>query len=122
MLLFGESRGDEVLGDAVVVDGGDTAVTGAGEPAGALHDLMQDRVQIEAGADPKHGRNQPGVGALRLLPAGYAAIMITHRMLLHQRRAWRRAPGRGRVPRCELANPSARPDAQPKPGDSPEFM
>ena len=42
------------------VEGGDSAVSGAGQGAGALDDLVQNGVEVEARADAQDGRAQPG--------------------------------------------------------------
>ena len=55
-----DAGGDEVLGLPAFVEGGDSAVSGAGQGAGALDDLVQDGVEVEAGADAQDGRAQPG--------------------------------------------------------------
>ena len=58
LLVRGQSGGDEVLGLAGGVDGGDRAVAGAGQRAGAVHHLLQDGHHIEARADAQDGRAQ----------------------------------------------------------------
>ena len=51
-----EAGGDELLRLPGVVDGGDQAVAGAGQRAGAVDDLAQDGLEVEAGADAQNGR------------------------------------------------------------------
>ena len=60
VLLVGEPGGDEVPGQPRLVDGGDGAVARVGERAGALDDLLEHRVEVEAGADAQAGRAQGG--------------------------------------------------------------
>ena len=60
-LLFGGEAGGEEVGDpAGVVDRGDHAVARAGQGAGAADDLLQDGVEVEAGADAQDGGDQRG--------------------------------------------------------------
>ena len=51
VFLGSDPRGGEFLGLSRLVDGRDRAVAGAGQRAGALDDLVQDGVDVEAGAD-----------------------------------------------------------------------
>ena len=51
VLFRREARADEVLHLSRLVDGGDHAVAGAGERAGAVNDLLQDRGQVETRVD-----------------------------------------------------------------------
>ena len=62
LLVLGgsEAGADEVLGLPRVVDGRDHAVAGAGQRAGAVDDLLQDGVDVEARADAQDRRAQPG--------------------------------------------------------------
>ena len=60
-VLLGTQAGtDEVLGLAGFVDGGDHAAPGSGQGAGAVHDLAQDRIELETGADAQDRRAQTG--------------------------------------------------------------
>ena len=54
LLLRREAREHEVERRAGLVDGGDDAPARAGERAGALHDLAQHGVEVEARVDPEH--------------------------------------------------------------------
>ena len=64
LLFLGREAGEhEVRGRARVVDGGDDAVAGPGEPAGALDDLSEHGVEVERRADAQDGRVE-GRGAL----------------------------------------------------------
>ena len=66
VLLGGEARGDEVLGGAGLVDGGDGAVARAGERPGALDDFVQHHLEVEARADAQARRAERGdAGAQR---------------------------------------------------------
>ena len=60
VLLGGEARGDDVAGLARCVDGGDDTVARAGEGAGALDDLAEHGVEVEARVDARDGRAQGG--------------------------------------------------------------
>ena len=48
LLVDGESRGDELLRLTGLVDGGDPAVAGAGQGAGAVDGLAQEGADVEA--------------------------------------------------------------------------
>ena len=68
VLVRGEARGDEVLGGAGLVDGGDGAVARAGERPGALDDFVQHRLKVEARADAQARRAERGdAGAQRFV-------------------------------------------------------
>ena len=54
-LVRGEAGGDEVLGPPRVIDSGERAHPGAGERAGALHDLKQDGLEVQTCADAQDG-------------------------------------------------------------------
>ena len=60
VLVRSEAGRDEVLGLPRVADGRDHTIAGAGQHAGALHDLGQDGVEVEACADAQAGRCQFG--------------------------------------------------------------
>ena len=62
LLLFlgREAREEEVLGRPPLVDGGDDAVAGAGELAGALDDLAEHGVDVEGGVDAQDGCVEAG--------------------------------------------------------------
>ena len=67
-VLLGTQAGtDEVLGPAGFVDGGDDAAPGSGQGAGAVHDLAQDFIEFETGADAQDRRAQPGEAVAQLL-------------------------------------------------------
>ena len=66
VFFVGEARGDEVLGLAGLVDGGDGPVARAGQRPGALHDLVEHGLKIEARADAQERR---GPGRARAPPA-----------------------------------------------------
>ena len=53
-------RAPKLLGLTHVVDGRDHAVAGAGQRAGAVHDLVQDGVEVEARADALDSSVQRG--------------------------------------------------------------
>ena len=55
-----EAGGDEVLGRARLVNGRDHPVARAGEGAGAVHDFLEDGVEVEARAEPQDGGAQAG--------------------------------------------------------------
>ena len=60
-MFFGrDAGGDEVAGLSALVDGRDAAVSGPGQGARALDDLVQDGVEVEAGADTEDGGAEPG--------------------------------------------------------------
>ena len=66
VLVRGEARGDEVLGGAGLVDGGNGAVARAGERPGALDDFVQHHLKVEARADAQARRAERGdAGAQR---------------------------------------------------------
>ena len=91
VLLVGEPGGDEVPGLARLVDGGDGAVARAGERAGALDDLLQHRVEVEARADAQAGRAQGGDAlAQRFVLAGEVVVSVQPSLLL--------VPNAGRKP------------------------
>ena len=91
MLLVGETRGDEVLGLAGLVDGGDGPVARAGQRPGALHDLVEHGLKIEARADAQQRRGQAGLALLRrLLPASGLILTRQSSILLAR---YRRCPG-----------------------------
>ena len=60
VLVGGEARGDEVLGGAGLVDGGDGAVARAGERPGALDNFVQHHLKVEARADAQARRAERG--------------------------------------------------------------
>ena len=82
VLLGGEAGGDEVPGPARLVDRRDQAVAGAGERAGALRDLAQDGVEVEARADAQDSRAQGGdpLAQRRDLPVRF--VVSLHGFLL----------------------------------------
>ena len=59
VLVRREPGGDEVLDLPGLADGRDQSVAGADQRAGAVDDLLQDGVEVEAGADAHAGRAQP---------------------------------------------------------------
>ena len=59
--------GDEVLDLPRSIDRGEQAELGAGQGAGALDDLPQDGLRLEASADAQHGRDQLGGAVPRTL-------------------------------------------------------
>ena len=59
-LVRRQAGGDELLDRAGVVDGRDHAVAGAGQRAGAVDDLAQDGVEVEARADAQDRRAEHG--------------------------------------------------------------
>ena len=66
VLVRGEARGDEILGGAGLVDGGNGAVARAGERPGALDDFVQHHLKVEARADAQARRAERGdAGAQR---------------------------------------------------------
>ena len=71
-LFLGREAGEHgVLRRPRLVDGGDDAVAGPGEPAGALDDLGEHGVEVERGVDAQDGRAQGGIAlaqGLDLLP------------------------------------------------------
>ena len=89
VLLGSQAGGEELAGLPAGIDGRDRTVAGAGQRAGALDDLLQNGVQVEACADAQDGRAQPGetvpqhlvllpqfIGILQrghLLPDGFVA-------------------------------------------------
>ena len=82
VLVRGEARGDEVLGGAGLVDGGDGAVARASERPGAHDDFVQHHLKVEARADgrlaaprsrPPSGRDQASV--LLLPPAARRRVI-----------------------------------------------
>ena len=61
LVLFRSEAGrDELLGPPRVVEGRNHAVAGAGQRAGAVHDLAQDGADVEGRADTQDGGAQPG--------------------------------------------------------------
>ena len=58
-LVRRQAGGDELLDRAAFVDGRDHAVAGAGQRAGAVDDLVQDGVEVEARADAQDRRAEP---------------------------------------------------------------
>ena len=60
VLLFGDPRGDEVPGGAVLADRDDCAAGGAGQRACVLGDLPEDGSEVEARTRPDAGRAEPG--------------------------------------------------------------
>ena len=69
LLLFGlrEAGGDELLHVPGAVVGRDDAVAGVGQRAGAVDDLLQHRVEVEARADAQDSVAQPGDALLERL-------------------------------------------------------
>ena len=68
--LVGDARGDEVLGRAGLVDGGDRGVARIGERAGAVDDLLEHGREVEARADAQAGLAKRGeAGAQRFVLA-----------------------------------------------------
>ena len=55
VLVGGQAGGNEVVRPPGVVDGRYRAVAGAGKRAGAVDDLPQDGLEVEAGADAQGG-------------------------------------------------------------------
>ena len=66
-LVWRKTGGDEVLNLAHVVRGRDHAVVGARKRAGALHDLLQDGVEVQARAYAQNRCSQPGDALLERL-------------------------------------------------------
>ena len=60
VLFRSQAGGDEVLELSRLIKGRDPAVAGAGQRAGALHNFMQNGIDIEALADAQTGLAQPG--------------------------------------------------------------
>ena len=67
LLGRGEAGGDELLDVPCVVNSRDNPVTGAGEGAGAVDDLLQNGVEVEARTDAQDGGAQPGDAFLERL-------------------------------------------------------
>ena len=86
----GEAGGDEVLRLPGVVDGSDHAVAGAGQRAGAVDDLAQDGLEVEAGADAQDGRRQARDAVLEHpVPLPQLVGTLLHHPSLRTRRAGR---------------------------------
>ena len=60
VLFRSQAGGDEVLELSRLIKGRDPAVAGTGQRAGALHNFMQNGIDIEALADAQTGLAQPG--------------------------------------------------------------
>ena len=58
-LVRRQAGGDELLDRAAFVDSRDHAVAGAGQRAGAVDDLVQDGVEVEARADAQDRHAEP---------------------------------------------------------------
>ena len=78
VLLRGEARSDEVLGDAGIVDGGDGTVAGAGERAGALDNLVQHGLKVEARVDAQARRAERGDAAAQRRVLVRRPVAIAH--------------------------------------------
>ena len=78
MLVGREARGDEVLGDAGLVDGGDGAVARAGERPGAHDDLIQYGLEVEARADAQARRAERGDAGAQRRVLGRRPVAIGH--------------------------------------------
>ena len=78
VLVFGEAGGDEVLGRAGLVDGGDGAVARAGERPGALHDLLEHGLEVEARADAQARRVECGDACVQRLDPGFRRVTVGH--------------------------------------------
>ena len=104
VLLVGEPGGDEVPGLARLVDGGDGAVARAGERAGALDDLLEHRVEVEAGADAQAGRAQGGDALAQRFDLAVAVVVTVQASLLARAdcRTIARAAGRNCRPRPNI--------------------
>ena len=76
LLLRGEAREHRVPGRARLVEGDDDAVAGAGEGAGARHDLAEHGVEIEGGVEAPKGRDGGGDALARppVLPPRVVAL------------------------------------------------
>ena len=87
VLRLGDARGDEVLWRARLVDGGDGAEARAGQRPGALDDLAEHGLEVEARADPQARRaeRRDALAQRRDLAAQFV------------RSAHRRAPAGGRI-------------------------
>ena len=78
-VLLGRQAGrDHVAGLPAVVDGRDQPVAGTGQGAGGIDDLLQDGVEVEAGADAQHGRAQPGVPVAQRLVLASQPLEARH--------------------------------------------
>ena len=62
-----EAGSDELLDPPGFVDGGDQAVSGAGQGAAAIDHFLKHGVEIEADADTQDGSAQPGDALLESL-------------------------------------------------------
>ena len=78
VLLRGEARGEEVAGLAGIVDGRDPAAAGADQRAGAVENLLQDDVDVEACADAQDGRAQPGDAVVLLCALPPCVVVVRH--------------------------------------------
>ena len=87
LLVGREAGGDEVAGLPVPVDGGDDAVVGAGQRAGAVDDLAEHGVEVEAAADAQDGRRQGGVAFGRVADSPYRFVLFSQGSVLRAPRA-----------------------------------
>ena len=78
VLSLGDARGDEVLGGAGLVDGGDGAVARTGQRAGALDDLAQHGLEVEARADAQQRRGEVAIAPVRSRVAGGPVVALAH--------------------------------------------
>ena len=81
VLVGGEARGDEVLGRARLVDGGDGGEAGASERPGAVYDLVEDGLQVEACADAQARRAERRDARAQRLVLGCRRFAVGHSIL-----------------------------------------
>ena len=67
MLLVGETSGDEILENTGLVDGGDGTKARSGERPGAVHDLLEDQLVVQAGTDTQDRLVERGVASAQRL-------------------------------------------------------
>ncbi len=111
LLFLGREAGeDEVLGRARVVDRGDDAAAGGGEPAGALEHLGEHGVEVERGADAQDGRVQGGSALaqrldlpLRIVGFRQGSSFARSARSRSARRPGRSVPGPGPPPRNQYS-------------------
>ena len=83
LVFFGrDAGGDEVAGLSALVDGRDAAVSGPGKGAGGLDDLVQDGVEVEAGADAEDGGAELGDAVSQRLVLSPQIVGVGHDRLL----------------------------------------
>ena len=78
VLLRGEARGDEVLGDTGLVDGGDGAVARAGERPGTLDHFVEHGLEVEARANAQARRAERGDAGAQRRVLGRRLVVIGH--------------------------------------------